>query len=94
MLSKVLTAIPFLGNGVGGRMATASHYSNILVESGIPLKLVRLLKICLSGTYVIVRGGKHLSDMVPSKNGLKRGDFYFHFFFNLSLNFVHRVSSI
>jgi hypothetical protein len=27
VLSKVVAAIPFLGNGVGGRMATAPHYN-------------------------------------------------------------------
>jgi len=28
VLSKVVEAIPFEGNGVGGRMATAPHYSD------------------------------------------------------------------
>ena len=27
VLSKVVAAIPFLGNGVDGRMATAAHYT-------------------------------------------------------------------
>ena len=29
VLSKVVAAIPFLGNGVGGRMATAPHYNMV-----------------------------------------------------------------
>jgi hypothetical protein len=33
---------------------------NILIESGIPMKLVRLIKMCLNETYSKVRIGKHL----------------------------------
>jgi hypothetical protein len=44
---------------------------NILIEFGIPLKLVRLIKMCLHETYNRVRVGKHLSDRFPIKNGLK-----------------------
>jgi hypothetical protein len=47
---------------------------NILIEFGIPMKLVRLIKMCLSETYSRVRVGKHLSDTFPIKNGLKQGD--------------------
>jgi len=47
---------------------------NILTESGIPMKLVRLTKMGLNETYSTVRVGKHLSDMFPIKNGLKQGD--------------------
>jgi hypothetical protein len=35
---------------------------NILIEFGIPMKLVRLIKMCLNETYSKVRIGKHLSD--------------------------------
>jgi hypothetical protein len=45
---------------------------NILFEFGIPMKLVRLLKMCLSKTTSRVRVGKHLSDMLPITNGLKQ----------------------
>jgi hypothetical protein len=44
---------------------------NILIEFGIAMKLVRLIKMCLSETYSRVRVGKHLSDTFPIKNGLK-----------------------
>jgi hypothetical protein len=44
---------------------------NILIEFGIFLKLVRLIKMCLSETYSRVRVGRHLSDRFPIKNGLK-----------------------
>jgi sorting nexin-29 len=45
---------------------------NILLESGIPKKLVRLIKMCLNENYSKVRIGKLLSDKFPLQNGLKR----------------------
>jgi hypothetical protein len=33
---------------------------NILIEFGVPMKLVGLIKICLNETYNKVRIGKHL----------------------------------
>jgi len=36
---------------------------NILIEFGIPMKLVRPTKVCLTETYSRVRVGKNLSDM-------------------------------
>jgi hypothetical protein len=47
---------------------------NILIEFGIPMKLVRLIKLCLNETYIKVRKGIHLSDSLPIKNSLKQGD--------------------
>jgi hypothetical protein len=47
---------------------------NILIEFGIPMKLVRLIKMCLNEIYSKVRIGKHLSDSFPIQNGLKQGD--------------------
>jgi hypothetical protein len=47
---------------------------NILIEYDIPMKLVRLLKMCLTETFSIVRVGKNLSDMFPIRNDLKQGD--------------------
>ena len=47
---------------------------NILIEFGIPKKLVRLVKMCLTETYSRVRVGENLSDMFPIRNGLKQGD--------------------
>jgi sorting nexin-29 len=44
---------------------------NILTEFGIPLKLVRLLKMCLNETYSRVWVGKNLSDMFTVTNGSK-----------------------
>ena len=56
---------------------------NILIESGIPMKLVRLMKICLTETYGTVRESKNLSDMFPIRNGLKQEMLYHHCFSNL-----------
>jgi hypothetical protein len=42
---------------------------NILIGLGIPLNLVRLLKMCLKETHSGVRVGKYLSDLFPVKNG-------------------------
>ena len=47
---------------------------NILIEFGIPKKLVKLIKMCLTEKYSRVRVGKNLSEMFPIRNGLKQGD--------------------
>ena len=47
---------------------------NILIKSGIPKKLVRLVKMCSTEIYNRVRVGKNLSDRFPIRNGLKQGD--------------------
>jgi hypothetical protein len=46
---------------------------NILIECGIPMKLVRLIKMCLNKNYRGVWVGEHL-DMFPIKNCLKQGN--------------------
>jgi hypothetical protein len=47
---------------------------NILIEFGIPRKLVRLIEMCLLETYSRVRVGKNLSDKFHIRNGLKQGN--------------------
>jgi len=42
------------------------------MEFGIPMKLVKLIKMCLTETYSRVRVGKSLSDMFPTRNGLNK----------------------
>jgi hypothetical protein len=44
---------------------------NILIEFGIPWKLVGLIKVCLNETYNRVRIGENLSDKFTVQNGLK-----------------------
>ena len=46
----------------------------ILIEFGIPRKLVRFIKMSLTETYSRVRVGKNVSDRFPIRNGLKQGD--------------------
>ena len=58
---------------------------NILIEFGIPMKPVRLRKMCLKETYRRVRVGKNLSDMFPIRNGLKQGDALQPLLFNSAL---------
>ena len=53
------------------------------IEFGIPRKLVRLIKMCLTETYSRVRVGKNLSDRFPIRNGLKQGDALSPLLFNL-----------
>jgi hypothetical protein len=63
---------------------------NILIEFGISLKLVRLIKMCLNETYGRVRVGRHLSDMFPNKNGLKKGDAISPLLFNFASEYAIR----
>jgi hypothetical protein len=44
---------------------------NIVIEFGIPMKLVKLIKMCLAEMY---SRGKNLSDRFPIRSGLKQRD--------------------
>jgi hypothetical protein len=61
---------------------------NIFFEFGIPKKLVRLIKMCLTETYSRVHVGKNLSEMFPIKNGLKQGDVLSALLFNFALEYA------
>ena len=63
---------------------------NIIIEFVIPMKLVRLIKQCLTETYSRVQAGKNLSDMIPIRNGLKQGDVLSPFLFNFVLEYTVR----
>jgi len=63
---------------------------NILIESGIPMKRVRLIKMCLTETYSRVRVGKDFSAMFLIRNGLEQGDALSPLFFNFALEFAIR----
>ena len=63
---------------------------NILIEFGVPKKLVRLVKMCLTETYSRIRVGKNVSDMFPIKNGLKQGDAISPLLFNFALQYAIR----
>jgi hypothetical protein len=63
------------------------HY-NILIEFGVPMKLVRLIKVCLNEMGIKVRISKYLSDNFPIINGLKRGDALSPLIFNFALEYA------
>jgi hypothetical protein len=63
---------------------------NILIEFGVPLRLVRLIKMCLNETYRKVRIGKYLSDNFPIQNGLKQGDALSPLLFKFALEYAIR----
>jgi hypothetical protein len=65
---------------------------NILLEFGIPKKLVRLIKMCLNETYSNVHVGKHLSDKFHIQNGLKQEDALSLLIFNFVLEYAIRKS--
>jgi hypothetical protein len=67
---------------------------NILLEFGIPKKLVRLNKTCLNETYTKVRIGKLLSDKFPIKNRLKQGDALSPLLFNFALEYAKKIKSV
>jgi hypothetical protein len=64
---------------------------NILIEFGISMKLVRLIKMCLNETYSKVRIGKHLSNNFSIQNGLKQGDALMPLLFNFALEYAIRT---
>jgi hypothetical protein len=63
---------------------------NILIEFGIPMKLVRLVKMCLNETYSRDRVCKHMSDTFPMKNGLKHVDALSLLLFNFAMEYTIR----
>jgi hypothetical protein len=63
---------------------------SILIEFGVPLKLVRLIKMCLNKTYSKVHIGKHMSDDFPIQNGLNQGDALLPLLFNFALEMCHQ----
>jgi hypothetical protein len=63
---------------------------NIMLEFGIPKKVVSLIKMCLNETYSKVCVGKLLSDKFPIQNGLKQGDTLSPLLFNFALEYAIR----
>jgi len=63
---------------------------NILIDHGIPMKLVRLIKMCVTETCSRVWVVKNLSDMFPIRNGLKQWDALLPSFFNFALDYAIR----
>jgi hypothetical protein len=62
---------------------------NILIEFCISMKLVRLMKLCLTEKHGR-RVGKNLSDMFPIRNSLKQGDALSPLLLNFALEYAIR----
>jgi hypothetical protein len=54
------------------------------------MKLVRLIIMCMTETYIRIRVRKNLSDMFPIRNGLKQGDALSSLFSNFALKYAIR----
>jgi hypothetical protein len=55
----------------------------LLIQTGVPMKLVRLIKMYLNETYSKENIGKHLSDNFPVQINLKQGDAHHYCFSTL-----------
>jgi len=68
---------------------------NILIEFGIPMKLVTLIKMCLTETYSRVRVDKNLCGIFPIRICLKNGDALLSLLLNFALEYaIRRVQVI
>jgi hypothetical protein len=65
-------------------------FYNILIEFGVPMELVRLIKMYLNETYSKVHIGKYLSDKFPIQDGLKQGYALSSLLFNFALEYASR----
>ncbi|KAJ4439480.1 hypothetical protein ANN_07604 [Periplaneta americana] len=73
-----------------GLRVQIEHACNDIPLATIQLKLVRLIKMCLSETYSRVRIGQFLSDPFPIHCGLKQGDALSPLLFNFALEYAIR----
>jgi len=71
-------------------MSLSGEKYNIHIKFCIPMKLVRLIKMCLNETYSKFHIGKNLSDAFPIQNGLKQGDASSTILFNFALEYAVR----
>jgi hypothetical protein len=63
---------------------------NILIEFGVSMKLIRLIKMCLNETYTKIHIGKHLYNSFSNQNGLKQGDALSPLVFSVALEYAIR----
>jgi hypothetical protein len=62
----------------------------ILIEFGVPMKLIRLIKMCLNAMYGRARVRKHLHDVLTIKNVLKQGDALSPLLFKFAVGYAIR----
>jgi hypothetical protein len=68
---------------------------NILIEFGIPTKLVRLIKLCLTETFSRVWVGQNFSEVFPIRKVSKQVDALSTLLFNFALEYaIRRVQVI
>jgi hypothetical protein len=58
---------------------------NIIIEFDFPMKLIRLITMCMTDTYSRACVHKYLSDMIIIRKGLKQGDDLSSLLFNSAL---------
>ena len=63
---------------------------NTLIDTGFPMKMVRLINMCLNETCSRVRIGKNLPDVFPIRNDLKQGEVLLPLLFNFALKYAIR----
>jgi hypothetical protein len=63
---------------------------SIFIEIGIPIKLVKLIKMCLSRTYCKICTIKNLSEEFLIQNSLKQGDALSPLLFIFALEYAIR----
>jgi hypothetical protein len=67
---------------------TVLYNTCIIIDFGVPMKQVRLIKMCLNETYSKVSIGTHLSDNFLIQKGLNQGDALLPFLFNFPVKFL------
>jgi hypothetical protein len=63
---------------------------NIVIEFGIPRKLVGLIQTCFNKTYSTLLIGKYQFNKFPIQSGLKKGDVLSSLLFNFALEYAIR----
>ena len=67
---------------------------NILIEFGIPMELVRIIKMCLNENYSRVRVDENLFDMCRFNKGVKQGDALSPLLLNFALEYAIRRDQV
>jgi len=71
------------------RFSQYNILTDISIDFGFPMKLLRLIKVCLNEMCSRVQVGKNLSNMFPIRNDLKQDDLS-PLLFNFALEYAIR----